>query len=122
VRMGGSLSESPDANERSALKKFLESAKLVARQEGDSRAITWFLEKMDRAAYGPQPPVVSAAQQNNYLQPATAKHAGADEIADFITAQRQRMALVRSLRLSDPEKAAATTPHGSERCTHYKFV
>jgi len=75
------------------------------KKEGDSRAITWFLEKMDRAAYGPQPAVVNA-QQNNYLPPATTKHAGAVEIADFITAQRQRLALARSIQESDPERAA----------------
>jgi len=61
---------------------------------------------MDRAAYGPQPPVVSAAQQNNYLLPGPAKHAGTDEIADFITAQRQRLAPARSIQESDPERAA----------------
>jgi hypothetical protein len=75
------------------------------KKEGDSRAITWFLERMDRAAYGPQP-VALAAQQNNYLLHRPTKDQ-VDEISQFIAAQRERMALARSLRLSDPEKAAA---------------
>jgi hypothetical protein len=76
------------------------------KKEGDARAICWFLEKMDRSAYGNQSAVVGA-QQNNFYAGSNGKESAVDEIAQFIAAQRQRMALARSLRLSDPEKAAA---------------
>ena len=75
------------------------------KADGDSRSITWFLEKMDRENFGPQPAVIAAAQQNNYLLNRPTKDQ-VDEISQFISEQRRRMALARSLRLSDPEKAA----------------
>jgi hypothetical protein len=37
------------------------------KKEGDSRAICWFLEKMDRSAYGNQSAIVGA-QQNNFFE------------------------------------------------------
>jgi hypothetical protein len=76
------------------------------KREGEVKAICWFLEKMDRSAYGNQTAVVGA-QQNNFYASGNGKYSPPDEIAQFITEQRRRMALVRSLRLSDPEKAAA---------------
>jgi hypothetical protein len=80
---------------------------LMARLEAALRPeICWFLEKMDRSAYGNQTAVVGA-QQNNFYASSNGKYSPPDEIAQFITEQRRRMALVRSLRLSDPEKAAA---------------
>jgi hypothetical protein len=73
------------------------------KAEGDTKAITWFLERMDRERYGAQPAVI-AAKQNNYYAGSTGE---ADQILKFIAGQRERMAQARALRSSDPEKAAA---------------
>jgi hypothetical protein len=76
------------------------------KREGEVKAICWFLEKMDRSAYGNQTSVVGA-QQNNFYELGNGKYSPPEEIAEFISRQRERMAFARSLRDSDPERARA---------------
>jgi hypothetical protein len=96
------LAERVEAARAKGIKDALVQLHMLKRT-GDIKAITWFLEKMDRATYGPPATLVSAAQQNNYLLADTVQ---AVELTNFIRAQRERLALARSLQENEPERAA----------------
>jgi hypothetical protein len=97
------LLERVEAARSRGILKALEQLEELKR-EGEVKAICWFLEKMDRSAYGNQTAVVGA-QQNNFYASGNGKYSPPDEIAEFISRQRERMALARSLRATDPERA-----------------